>query len=140
MKIDRDFVDCSVALRKIQIESSNAGREEKELEKAYTDLVGSASKMFIKPVTPNHSFNFSLSYIKQLKESAKECSLKKLIAFPIFAQNGNVSWMLMPSGGDTVTFLKTLGSNEKMSDSPEIRSQLESAIKNYGVVIYESDE
>ena len=140
MKVARDLVDCAVAIRKIQIESSNAGREEKELEKAYTDLVGSASKMLIKPVAQNHSFNFSLSLIMQLKACAHKCALQKLVAFPIFARNGNVSWMLMPSGGDTVTFLKTLGLDVKMSDSPEIRSQLESAIKNYGVVIYESDE
>lgn len=140
MKVARDLVDCAVAIRKIQIESSNAGREEKELEKAYADLVGSVSKMVTKPVVSNYSYNFSLSFIMQLKACAQKCALKKLVAFPIFARNGNVSWMLMPSGGDTVTFLKNLGSNMKMSDSPEIKSQLESNIKNYGVVIYESDE
>ena len=140
MKVDRDFIDSVVALKKFQIELSNSSREEKEQEKLYADLAGSVSKMVTKPVVSNYSYNFSLSFIMQLKACAQKCALKKLVAFPIFARNGNVSWMLMPSGGDTVTFLKNLGSNMKISDSPEIKSQLESNIKNYGVVIYESDE
>ena len=67
-KVYRDFIDCAVVLRKFQAENSNATRDEKECEKIYADLVGSVMKMVMKPANTEHSFNFSLDYIKYLNQ------------------------------------------------------------------------
>ena len=138
-KVYRDFIDCAVVLRKFQAENSNATRDEKEYEKIYADLVGSVMKMVMKPANSEHSFNFSLDYIKYLKDISRECSLQRLIVFPALSSNGGISWMLTPEGGDAMAFFNALGTPHRLSNSPEIKVQLDRAVKNYGIVIYDSD-
>ena len=138
-KVYRDFIDCAVVLRKFQAENSNATRDEKECEKIYADLVGSVMKMVMKPANTEHSFNFSLDYIKYLKDISREYSLQRLIAFPALNSNGGISWMLTPKGGDARAFFNALGTPHRLNNSPEIKVQLDRAVKNYGIVIYDSN-
>lgn len=136
-----NFIDSIAAFEKFGIETSGQTRDNKELAKARVDCLSALLKL-IHPFPKQHlnSMEINFEWTRQVKKTAQQLSIDRVVLFPYPVNNQNLVLLLRVYGGETGKFCEEIGFNPLKGNN--ITSEENAALtwweNEYGIILYES--
>ena len=136
-----NVVNIGALAGKLTIENSNLSRDNKEWAKAGIDVLKEFISSTQQPQSGNSLavYGFSFESIKDIKHIAAQCSVDKIVLFPVFFSNGGYNIYIRVHGIDSYKifqYVNVIPLNNAQKKEMDVLLHLE---QEYGVVIYEKN-
>ena len=137
--MNKSICDTGVFIGKICIENSNLSRGDKEFAKFGIDLLGEALKSSQpQPAKPYTVYGLALTTIQKIKTTAAQCSVEKIVLFPVF-YNGGYEIMIRVYGKDKEKIFNSLNFHPLYNIAESNMIEIDRFEKEIGVIIYKKD-
>lgn len=138
--MNNSICDLGVSIGKLGIENSNLSRGDKEFAKFGIDLLGEALKSSQpQPAKPFTVYGLALTTIQKIKTTAAQCSVEKIVLFPVFYTNGGYVIMIRVYGKDKEKIFNSLNFYPLYNIAESNMIEIDRFEKEIGVIIYEKD-
>lgn len=135
---NRDMVDAIGFLGKTRIENSAMDRDSKERAKLRIEgLENLAKSMWPSGATDQGDLRLFFEQVKMIKETAKSCSIKRVILIPL-NDNGQINAIFLMHEGNGYEFCYRLGLTCRSGCfSDQESAELLELVRQYGIILYE---
>lgn len=138
--MNNSIFDIGISIGKLGVEESNLSRDNKELAKSGIDVLGELLKSAQpQPVNPFTVYGFDLTSIQKIKAIAGQCSVDKIVLFPVFYTNGGHEILIRVYGEDRDKIFNHVNARLFHFISESDKKELDRIEKDNGVIIYEKD-
>lgn len=138
--MNKSICYTGVFIGKICIENSNLSRDNKELAKLGIDFLGEFLKSAQpQPAKPFTVYGLALTIIQKIKTTAAQCSVEKIVLFPVFYTNGGYEIMIRVYGKDKEKIFNSLNFHPLYNIAESNMIEIDRFEKEIGVIIYEKD-
>lgn len=138
--MNNSILDIGSSIGKFSVERSNLSRDDKELVKSKIDVLSELLKSAQpKPVNPFTVYGFDLTTIQRIKVIAGQCSIDRIVLFPVFYTNGGHEILIRVYGEDRDKIFDHINARQFHFISESDKKELDRVEKDNGVIIYEKD-
>lgn len=138
--MNKSIFDIGVSIGKFGVENSNLSRDDKELAKSRIDLLGEIFKLAQpQPVNPSTVYGLGLTTIQRIKIAAAQCSVERVVLFPMFYANGRYEILIRVYGSDADAIFNSFNVYQLGNITESDKIELDRLEKENGVIIYEKE-
>lgn len=138
--MNSSIFDIGSSIGKFSVERSNLSRDDKELAKSKIDVLSELLKSAQpKPVGPFTVYGFDLATIQKIKAIAGQCSVDRIVLFPVFYTNGGHEILIRVYGEDRDKIFNHINARQFNFISESDKKELDRIEKDNGVIIYDKD-
>lgn len=138
--MNNKIFDIGASIGKFNIERSDLSRDDKELAKSRMDVLSELLKSAQpKPVGPFTVYGFDLATIQKIKAIAGQCSVDRIVLFPVFYTNGGHEILIRVYGEDRDKIFNHINARQLNFISESDKKELDRIEKDNGVIIYDKD-
>lgn len=138
--MNNSILDIGSSIGKFSVERSNLSRDDKELVKSKIDVLSELLKSAQpKPVNPFTVYGFDLATIQRIKVIAGQCSVDRIVLFPVFYTNGGHEILIRVYGEDRYKIFDHINARQFHFISESDKKELDRIENDNGVIIYEKD-
>ena len=138
--MNNSILDIGSSIGKFSVERSNLSRDDKELVKSKIDVLSELLKSAQpKPVNPFTVYGFDLATIQRIKVIAGQCSVDRIVLFPVFYTNGGHEILIRVYGEDRDKIFDHINARQFHFISESDKKELDRIENDNGVIIYEKD-